>query len=136
MKSLQEIREFFQNDAYATATTGIVIEDARPGYARVTLDIDARHINAADRVMGAVYYTMADFAFAVASNYNPEDGITFTLSSQINFLGAAKGRKLIAEARLLKGTRNTSFYTIDVTDELGTQVASVSSNGFKKVNRT
>lgn len=135
MKSLEEIREFFQNDAYATATTGIVIEEARPGYARVTLDIDARHINAADRVMGAVYYTMADFAFAVASNYNPEEGITFTLTSQISFLGAAKGRKLIAEAKLLKGTRSTSFYTIDVTDELGTQIASVSSTGFKKVNR-
>ena len=101
-----------------------------PGYARVTLDLDSRHMNAANRVMGAVYYTMADFAFAVANNYDMEKGITVTLSSQINFMGAARGRQLIAEARVIKDGKNTSFYSIDVTDELGTQIAAVSSNGF------
>ena len=69
MRTLEEVREFFKNDVYASGTTGIEIEDARPGYAKVTLKIDERHINAVDRVMGAVYYTMADFAFAVATNY-------------------------------------------------------------------
>ena len=92
MRTLEEVREFFQNDVYATGTTGIQIEDARPGYARVTLQVDARHMNAAGRVMGAVYYTMADFAFAVANNYDMENGMTVTLSSQISFLGAARGK--------------------------------------------
>ncbi|MDO5477368.1 MAG: PaaI family thioesterase [Eubacteriales bacterium] len=131
MRTLQEVKDFFVNDVYATGTTGIEIEEARPGYAKVTLALDERHMNAANRVMGAVYYTMADFAFAVANNYEVEDGITVTLSSQISFLGAAKGRTLIAEARVLKEGRSTTFYTIDVTDELGTQIAAVSSNGFR-----
>ena len=130
MRTLEEVKKFFEADVYATATTGIEIEEARPGYAKVTLDLDARHMNAANRVMGAVYYTMADFAFAVANNYDIEEGITVTLSSQINFLGAARGKKLTAEARVLKDGRNTTFYCIDVTDELGTQIATVSSNGF------
>ena len=130
MRTIEEVRNFFEADVYATGTTGIWIEDAKPGYAKVTLDLDARHMNAAGRVMGAVYYTMADFAFAVANNYETESGITVTLSSQINFLGAAKGKKLIAEAKVLKDGRNTSFYQIDVSDELGTQIAAVSSNGF------
>jgi acyl-CoA thioesterase len=130
MRSLEEVKEFFQNDVYATGTTGIEIADAHPGYARVTLELDARHMNAGNRVMGAVYYTMADFAFAVANNYDMEKGMTVTLSSQINFLGAARGSTLTAEARVIKEGGNTTFYSVEVTDELGTQIAVISSNGY------
>lgn len=131
MQTLDEVRKFFQNDVYATGTTGIEIADARPGYAKVTLTIDERHINAVDRVMGAVYYTMADFAFAVATNYEYDKGATVTLSSQINFMGAAKGKTLIGEAEVLKDGRATSFYKVRITDELGTKIAEVSTNGYK-----
>lgn len=131
MRTLEQVKDFFQNDVYATGTTGIVIEEARPGYAKVTLKPDARHMNAADRVMGAVYYTMADFAFAVANNYEIENGITVTLSSQINFLGTMRGKMLVAEAEVLKEGRTTTFYTVHITDELGTKIAEVSSNGYK-----
>ncbi|MBQ2642167.1 MAG: PaaI family thioesterase [Lachnospiraceae bacterium] len=131
MRTLQEVKDFFQNDVYATGTTGIEIVEARPGYAKVTLDVDARHMNAGGRVMGAVYYTMADFAFAVANNYDMEEGMTVTLTSQINFLDAARGKTLTAEAHVIRDGRNTTFYRVDVTDELGTQIATVSSNGFR-----
>ena len=82
MRSLEELREFFSHDRYATATTGIEILEAEDGYAKVGLAVHEGHMNAGNRVMGAVYYTMADFAFAVASN--PDAGnapITFTLTS-------------------------------------------------------
>ena len=131
MQTLDDVRNFFQNDMYATGTTGIEIADARPGYAKVTLKIDERHINAVNRVMGAVYYTMADFAFAVATNYEYDNSATVTLSSQINFLGAAKGKTLIGEAEVLKDGRATSFYKVRITDELGTRIAEVSTNGYK-----
>ena len=131
MRTLREVKDFFQNDVYATGTTGIEIVEARPGYAKVTLDVDARHMNAGGRVMGAVYYTMADFAFAVANNYDMEEGMTVTLTSQINFLDAARGKTLTAEAHVIRDGRNTTFYRVDVTDELGTQIATVSSNGFR-----
>jgi len=131
MQTLEEVREFFNNDVYATGTTGVEIVDARPGYAKVALEVDQRHINAVGRVMGAVYYTMADFAFAVATNYEYDKGATVTLSSQINFLGAARGKMLIGEAKILKDGRATSFYRVRITDELGTRIAEVSTNGFK-----
>lgn len=131
MRTLEEVKRFFQNDVYATGTTGIEILDARPGYAKVSLAVDGRHMNAAGRVMGAVYYTMADFAFAVANNFDMVEAVTVTLSSQISFLSAAKGNLLIAEARVLKEGRSTTFYTVDVTDELGTRIAAVSSSGYR-----
>lgn len=132
MKSIEEIRAFFEGDTYATATTGIEILEVGEGYAKVGLTLDGRHMNAGNRVMGAVYYTMADFAFAVANNADTTDGpMTFTLSSTINFLTAAKGTKLFAEARAVRKGRKVSFYTVEVRDDLGNLVATVSSSGFK-----
>ena len=77
MKSLAELREFFSRDRYATATTGIEILEAQDGYAKVGLAVHEGHMNAGNRVMGAVYYTMADFAFAVASNPDAGDAQGF-----------------------------------------------------------
>ena len=131
MRSFEEVKSFFTQDIYATCTTGIEIVDARPGYAIVRLQVDERHMNAANRVMGAVYYTMADFAFAVANNYDMESSVTVTLSSQINFLSAAKGKLLTAEARVVKEGGKTTFYSIEVTDELNTRIAVISSNGYR-----
>ena len=132
MKSLEQLREFFSHDRYATETTGIEILEAADGYAKVGLEVREGHMNAGNRVMGAVYYTMADFAFAVASNPDAGDApITFTLSSQINFLTAAKGRYLTAEARAVRKGRRTSFYAAEIRDEFGTLIATVSSNGFR-----
>ena len=132
MKSLEQLREFFSHDRYATETTGIEILEAGDGYAKVGLEVRKGHMNAGNRVMGAVYYTMADFAFAVASNPDAGDEpITFTLSSQINFLTAAKGKYLTAEARAVRKGRRTGFYAAEIRDELGTLIATVSSTGFK-----
>ena len=77
MKSLAELREFFSHDRYATSTTGIEILEAQDGYAKVGLAVHEGHMNAGNRVMGAVYYTMADFAFAVASNPDAGGGQAF-----------------------------------------------------------
>ena len=132
MKSLEELRDFFSHDRYATSTTGIDILEADDGYAKVGLAVREGHMNAGNRVMGAVYYTMADFAFAVASTPDAGDApITFTLSSQSNFLTAAKGKYLTAEARAVRKGRKTSFYAAEIRDDLGTLVATVSSTGFR-----
>ena len=80
--------------------------------------------------MGGVAFTLADFAFAVATNW--ETPSTVSLSSNIAYLGTAKGKRLIAEAIMIKDGRSTCYYTINVTDELNNQVAVVNINGFKK----
>lgn len=131
MKNLNEVRDFFQNDVYATGTTGIVIEEAQPGYAKVSLVPGPQHRNAAGQIMGAVFYTMADFAFAVANNYEFDGPLTVTLSSQINFLSTFRGKQLFAETKILKKGHRTSFYEIRITDDLGTLIATVSSNGYR-----
>ena len=130
MDYLKKAREYFKGDVFASTTTGIQIDAAQPGYAKVSLDIEPKHLNALGMVMGGAIFTMADYAFAIASNVGDETVVT--INSQISYLGTAKGKRLIAEAKPLKNGRSTCVYNIDVEDELGTQVANIQVTGFKK----
>ena len=127
MKSLEEVRNIFAADRFATEN-GAVIEEFGQGYAKCSLALDARHRNAAGGVMGGVPFMLADFAFAVAVNH--EKMGTVSLSSSISYLGMAKGSTLIAEARCIKDGRSTCFYRVTVSDDTGRVVAEVTINGF------
>lgn len=78
--------------------------------------------------MGGVLFTLADFAFAVAANNSGP--LTVTAVSQISFLSAARGSVLTAETRLVKDGKRSCYFQIDITDDLGTLVATVSSSGM------
>ena len=129
VKDTESAREFFKNDRYATDATGIEIMEARENYAKVCLKTEEKHQNAGGRVMGSVYFTMADFAFAIASNFNSVPCVT--LGSQAVFMNKNKGTHLICEARCMKDGRQTCFYEVTVTDELGTQIVKVTVEGYK-----
>ena len=82
------------------------------------------------RSWGGAIFTLADFAFAVASNWNKPLHVSTT--SQITYLGVARGARLIAEAHKVKEGRSTCYYLVDVKDDLGNEVAHVTSSGFSK----
>ena len=128
MSYLEEAREYFGKDLYASKQTGIVIEAAEPGYAKCSLKIEDRHKNALGHVMGGVFFTMADYAFAIASNFKQPPTVTQT--SQIVYLSAVKGSVLYAETEKIKEGRTTCFYKIMITDDTGAQVAYVTTTGF------
>lgn len=125
--TLEGVREFFKKDRFAVEN-GAVIEDAEDGMARCTMAITPHHRNAAGSVMGGAIFTLADFAFAVASNF--QGVLHVSRTSQVTFLGTVKGGQLIATARRVKEGRHTCYYLVEITDELGTQVAHVTVDGF------
>ena len=129
MSDLEKAREFFGGDFYATKATGIVIEEVGDHFARCSMKITRNHQNAYGGVMGGATFTLADYTFAVASNFNQPQ--TVSVTSQINFIGMAKGKKLLSESRLIKDGRTTCLYEIDITDELGTKIAFVTISGMK-----
>ena len=129
MTDLEKAREFFGGDLYATDTTGIVIEEVGDHFARCSLEIERKHQNAYGGVMGGAIFTLADYTFAVSSNFNQPH--TVSVTSQINFIGMAKGKKLISQSRLIKDGRSTCLYEIEINDELGTKVAFVTISGMK-----
>ncbi len=134
-EELAEVKSRFAADRYAVETTGIQILDAGDGLAEVMLELDNRHKNALGAVMGAVYFTMADFAFAVATNSCPQDKTaTVTLNSQINYLNAAKSNTLYAKAVVKKNGRTTVYCEIEIYEKANDTkrtVAVVSTTGFK-----
>ena len=78
--------------------------------------------------MGGAIYTLADFAFAVASNFD-KDRAAVSIAGNALFLSATKGEILYAQARLLRDGRNNCFYEVTVTDDLERKIAVVSFTG-------
>ena len=128
MGYLEEAKEFFGNDLYATQQTGIEILAAEPGYAKCALKIEDRHKNALGHVMGGVFFTMADYAFAIASNFKQPPTVTQT--SQIVYLSSPKGSTLFAETEKIRAGKKTCFYKIMITDDTGSNIAYVTTTGF------
>lgn len=133
--NLEEVKKFFSKDTYATQTTGIEILEAGGGKAKIQLKLDERHKNALGFVMGAVYFTMADFAFAVATNSDEtNDFHSVTLSSTINMMNSAKSDMLFAEAFPLKDGKGTCFYQIEIYEIIDSKkrpIAAAQTTGYK-----
>ena len=127
---LEELREFFAHDLWATDACGCRIVEAGRGHAVCEFDIAPHHKNARGAVMGGAIFTLADFALAVASNTGEKP--TVSVANTIEYMSAAKGERLIATATADKSGRSLGFYTIDVVDELGTPVARMTATCFRR----
>lgn len=128
MGTIEEAREIFSKDIYATELTGAYIEEIGENYAKCSLKLTDKHRNAYGGIMGGAIYTLADFAFAVASNFDKDDA-TVSLNGNASFMSAPKGGVLYAEAMLIKDGRTNCFYDVTVTDELGRMIAVVDFTG-------
>jgi acyl-CoA thioesterase len=129
MDYLEYAKKFFATDYFATEAAGIVIEEADVNYAKCCMTIERRHLNASNAVMGGAIFTLADFTFAVASNM--DNPLTVAMTSQITFLRPAFCKKLTAVARCIKSGKAACSFIIDVTDENGSLIASVSETGCR-----
>ena len=127
-KSLEEAREHFKKDRFAT-DAGMRIDALTDDGCVASMPIDERHKNANGGVMGGAIFTLADFAFAVACN---DDHLpTVALNVNINYLSAPKGGTLTATATRVKSGRTTCVINVMVTDETGRSVAQFVGTGFK-----
>lgn len=131
-ETLERVREFFKGDRYAMET-GAVIDEIDDHYAKCSLVITDRHKNAMGGVMGGVYFTLADFAFAVASNWQ-EPGVV-GLNMDISYIGVPRSGKLIAEAKMVKLSRHIATYQVEIKDDLGNITTIVQCVGFNTKNK-
>ncbi len=122
--TFEELKNFFSNDRYAISTTGCKIISAENGKARVEIDIDDRHYNGNNVIQGGVTFTLADFSAAVAAN--SEEIAFVSADGNISYLSAGTGKKLIAEAEVIKKGKTLSFCETVITDENGKKIAKAS----------
>lgn len=126
MTKLEEARAFFAGDRFATEN-GAVIDEIGEHYAICSMELTPHHLNAAGRVMGGAVFMLADFAFAVASNFGHPADVTTT--SQITFLRPSQGKMLYAKSQELRRGRTAVYYETSVTDDTGALIARVTASG-------
>lgn len=126
MTKLEEARAFFAGDRFATEN-GAVIAEIGEHYAICSMELTPHHLNAAGRVMGGAVFMLADFAFAVASNFGHPADVTTT--SQITFLRPSQGNTLYAKSQELRRGRTAVYYETSVTDDTGALIARVTASG-------
>lgn len=126
MTKLEEARAFFAGDRFATEN-GAVIDEIGEHYAICSMEITPHHLNAAGRVMGGAVFMLADFAFAVASNFGHPADVTTT--SQITFLRPSQGKLLYAKSQEVRRGRTAVYYETSVTDDTGALIARVTASG-------
>lgn len=126
---IQKLKEYFKNDRYA-ALTGIEILEADNGYCKAKMEIDDKHLNAANVVQGGAIFTLADLAFAVASNSHGQ--LALAINVNISFLKGKSEGTLFASAKELDDPKRIGAYDILVTDEADKLVARFNGLVYRK----
>jgi acyl-CoA thioesterase len=130
--TIEEIRKIFAEDKYLTMT-GVIIEEAGENHCLCSMKVQPLHFNAAGSVQGGAIYTLADSAFAVAANIGHiergEEFITVSQSASISYMKAGGGGTLYAAAQKIGGGKRTPVFRMDVTDEAGDIIATITGNG-------
>ena len=132
-KDLEIVKKFFMNDNFARLV-GIEIDSVSEERAVVSVKVDERHENANSCVQGGMLYTLADFAFAVISNY--KHPVTVTQGGHIQYLRPATGTKLTATAWETERVGHNSVCEVRIVDDTEQTVAVAHFNGFvKEINK-
>jgi acyl-CoA thioesterase len=101
---------------------GIVIEEARAGYARLSMVVRADMLNGHRTAHGGMIFALADTAFAYACN--SRNVSTVAQQASISFLAPAKeGARLIAEAREEAVAGRSGVYSVAVRSAEGENIA-------------
>jgi len=122
-------REFFGQDRFAQLT-GVEIMEARPGFCTAKLVIKEKHLNAANVIQGGAVFTLADLAFAVASNSHGQ--LALAINANISFLASASSGTLYATAREISEPKKLGAYDVLVTNDSDEVIARFNGMVYRK----
>ena len=112
----QAIIERMRRDHFAADLVGIEIVEVAPGFAQVALTVEERHLNGVGITQGGVLFTLADYAFAIATN-TVSGQVAVGIECSISYMAPSKvGAVLIAEAREIGRTRSLASVETIVSD--------------------
>ncbi len=102
----------------AARRLGISLDEIRPGFARMSMRVEAWMLQGHAVCHGGLLFALADTTMAYASNAYNESHLA--LNANIDFLHPAQlGELLTAEAREGNRTRRTGMYDVLVRNEKG-----------------
>ncbi len=127
---MESVKRFFTERDRFAKHNGIELVSLAPGRAQVKMTLQPHHLNGVDLAHGGAIFTLADFAFAVASNSHGTLAVAINVS--ITFLKAVSTGTLWAEARELSVNPRLGSYTIEVKDDTGELVAVFQGLAYRK----
>ena len=123
-----DLRERIENDPYC-ATLGIDLVALEPGRARTELTVTDDLLNFHGTPHGGAIYSLADAAFAAASNSHGQPAVA--LETNVSYLAAVEtGTTLAATATETHASRKTAEYEVVVTAD-GDRVATFRGRVYK-----
>jgi len=126
----RDIAESLMSLEGTAAAWSLVLEEAREGYARVSMTVRADMLNGHRTAHGGMIFALADTAFAYACNSRNE--ATVAQQASILFLAPAhEGDVLVAEAREDARAGRTGAYSAVVKTRAGQSIAQ-----FQGLSRT
>ena len=127
---MHEIIKYFSTEDKFARHAGIELVDAGLGWAKASMKIEPFHFNGAGTVHGGAIFTLADFAFAVASNSH--GSMAMGINTSVSFVKAATKGTLYAEATELSKGPKLATYSVMVTDDAGDVVAIFQGMAYRK----
>ena len=76
------IQDFLQGDKFALLA-GVELLEVGNGYAKARMEVKPEHLNGGGVCQGGALFTLADLAFAAATNSHAR--LTFSIDSSIHF---------------------------------------------------
>lgn len=123
------IQEFLKQDKFA-ALAGIELTEVGNGYAKARMEITDRHLNGGGVCQGGAIFTLADLAFAAATNSHAR--LTVSITSNINFFKSESTGVLYAEAREVLNHKRLANCEVKITNEKGELIATFTATGYRK----
>jgi len=127
---MEQIKKFFATEDKFARHNGIQLLEAAPGWAKACMTIAPYHMNGAKTVHGGAIFTLADFAFAVASNSHGK--LSMGINTTVSFVKAATRGNLYAEAQEQAINRKLASYHVHVTDDDNDVVALFQGMVYRK----
>ena len=126
---MEDIKRFIKKDKFCMFI-GIELTEVSEGHAKAKMDIKEHHLNGVGIVQGGAIFTLADLAFAAASNSHGT--VAVGINTNISYVTAVSGGTLYAEAREISRNHKIGTYTVDVTNEKGEMIAIFQGMVYRK----
>jgi acyl-CoA thioesterase len=117
---MKTLKEFLQGDAFVRHC-GIELVSVSPGQAVARMTVQPWHLNAVGIAQGGAIFTLADYAFAAASNSHGTVAVGVNVS--ITYMKSVTAGVVTAEAREVALNPKLASYAVNVCDEAGHLVA-------------
>ena len=114
----------YQNKIPFVQHLKILTEELGEGTAKLSLPVEPEFTNSLGTVHGGVIMSLLDVALCTAARTLHPDSIgVITIDLSTSFIGGANGKRLLAEARVLKDGKSMSFVEAEAKNEDGSLVA-------------